>query len=72
MTAYRACLAVRRLILTLSFTWEEVGADLPGDSQGIAIEEEEEEKGKTKTKKKKKEKKRKRSISSSGGSSSRL
>lgn len=71
MTAYRACLAVRRLILTLSFTWEEVGADLPGDSQGIAIEEEE-EKGKTKTKKKKKEKKRKRSISSSGGSSSRL
>lgn len=72
MTAYRACLAVRRLILTLSFTWEEVGADLPGDSQGVAIEEEEEEKGKTKTKKKKKEKKRKRSISSSGGSSSRL
>lgn len=67
MTAYRACLAVRRLILTLSFTWEEVGADLPGDSQGIAIEEEEEEeKGKTKTKKKKKEKKRR------SGSSSRL
>lgn len=64
MTAYRACLAVRRLILTLSFTWEEVGADLPGDSQGIAIEEEE-EKGKTKTKKKKEKKRR-------SGSSSRL
>lgn len=37
MTAYRACLAVRRLILTLSFTWGEVAAVFPADSQGIAI-----------------------------------